>query len=191
MPDDIDIRQVDFGPPWRLRFRPPPVTPMEETGERVEATRVAIGECAKQHFQSGKGPYVNDNPPGRFTWRIRLGDGRKLERTGDFDFHVFRVDAELFSQPGELVNRLWQEIQTYLGLAEGRFFSDCDLAFVDEIQRAMDNTEWLLILNDEDVRITYPQPDQPDWPSINLRFFAERIPKDSEFLTTESGRLLP
>lgn len=188
MIDDID--QIDFGPEWRLRFQEDPETPTDKTGERVDAIRDAIGECADQHFQSGKGPYVNDQLAGRFTWRIRLRDGRELERTGDYGLHVLPVDAELFSQPAELANRIWREIQTYLRLAESRLFNDCDLAFTDEIQRSIDNTEWLLIFNDNDVCITYPQPDQPGGPSINMYLFAERIPKDAEFLTDEQGRLL-
>lgn len=65
------LDQVDFGPEWRLRFKG--AVPVRTSG-LTDALKKTIEECAQQNFQSGCGPYVVEEPAGRFTWRIRLGD---------------------------------------------------------------------------------------------------------------------
>ena len=177
MTGEIDPTQVDFGPEWRLRFKGP--IPIRTSG-LIDVLEKAVEECAQQNFQSGCGPYVVDGPAGRFTWRIRLGDRKLPERTAEFDWHVFAMDLEIFSQPMKLRERLWQEIQGYLQRAENRFFSSRETIFAEEARQAMDNAKWLLILNTEDLYITYhPEPDRP---KVHLPIFAEYIPSSAEFL---------
>lgn len=92
----------------------------------------------------------------------------------------------MFSQPTELAETLWQEIQGYLQRAEGRFFSSRETIFAEEAQQAMDNAKCLLILNTADLYITYPHPDQP---KVHLPIFAEYIPADAEFLADKAEYL--